>query len=297
MTKSRERQIMGGSIQVTLNPEELRRMQLIQLEMLEEFDRICTKYNIKYIIDSGTLLGAVRHKGFIPWDDDVDVSMLRGEYEKFCEICEDEINSSKYFFQNHDTDSEYRWGYSKILRKNTTYIRLGQEHMKMRKGVFIDIFPMDGVPKNYFLWWIQKKLCFCARKIMWSEVGKIRSENKGKRIWFKIINLIPLKVAHGIINFWPKRIKEERSEYVNCSSIEGYSDFYGRELKRKYYIERKQIEFEGKMFWAPKDTDGWLSTVYGSNYMQLPEPEKRLGSATTSYFDLGKFQIGEEDTI
>lgn len=287
---------MRGSVQVKLNPEELRRMQLIQLDMLEEFDRICNKYDIKYIIDSGTLLGAVRHKGFIPWDDDIDVSMLRSEYEKFCKVCEGEINSDKYFFQNHVTDSEYRWGYGKILRNDTVFVRLGQEHMKMKKGVFMDIFPMDGVPKNHFLWWIHNALCYCSRKMMWSEVGKVRSEKKGKRIWFKIINLIPLKVSHGIINFWAKRIKENKSEYVNCLSM-SYLSIYRKQLKRIYYVEREQIEFEGKMFWGPKDTDGWLSTIYGKNYMQLPPPEDRKGSATTSYFDLGDIQVGEEKTI
>lgn len=287
---------MRGCVQVTLSPEELRRMQLIQLDMLGEFDRICTKYDIKYIIDSGTLLGAVRHKGFIPWDDDIDVSMLRSEYEKFCKVCQNEIDSTKYFFQNHDTDSEYRWGYGKILRKDTVFVRLGQEHMKMQRGVFMDIFPMDGMPKNHFFWRIHKVLCYCSRKIMWSEVGKVRVENAGKRLWFKILNLIPEKVPFGILKFLAKRVKAEESEYVDCLAF-SYKDCYGKQLKRKYYMEREQIEFEGRIFWGPKDTDGWLRTIYGESYMQLPPQKDRVGSATTSYFDLGNFQVGEEKTI
>lgn len=99
-----------------LNSEEHRKLQLIELELLEEVDRICDKYNIQYILDSGSLLGAVRHKGFIPWDDDADISMTRSEYEKFCKVCTEELKGSNFFFQNDNTDKYYRWGYGKLIR-------------------------------------------------------------------------------------------------------------------------------------------------------------------------------------
>ena len=87
-----------------MHETDLRKMQLIQLEMLTEFDRICRKYEIEYFIIAGTLLGAVRHGGFIPWDDDVDVAMKREEYEKFCKICGKELSSKGIFLQNYHTD-------------------------------------------------------------------------------------------------------------------------------------------------------------------------------------------------
>lgn len=91
-----------------LSPKEFRTMQLLELDMLEELDRVCRKYDIKYCITYGTLLGAVRHKGFIPWDDDSDIAMLREEYEKFRKVAH-EMDPSICYFQDHFNDPEYLW--------------------------------------------------------------------------------------------------------------------------------------------------------------------------------------------
>ena len=91
---------------IRFSNEELKKIHKIQLAMLVELDRICRKYDIKYIISGGTLLGAVRANSFIPWDDDIDVRMERNEYERFCMVCENELDKENFFFQNHKTDSE-----------------------------------------------------------------------------------------------------------------------------------------------------------------------------------------------
>ena len=90
---------------IRFSNEELKKIHKIQLAMLVELDRICRKYDIKYIISGGTLLGAVRANSFIPWDDDIDVRMERNEYERFCMVCENELDKENFFFQNHKTDS------------------------------------------------------------------------------------------------------------------------------------------------------------------------------------------------
>lgn len=107
-----------------LSQEEIERMHELQLEMLQEVDRVCRKHDIKYTIFGGTLLGAVRHKGFIPWDDDADIAMLREEYEKFKSVMH-EINPEICYLQDNDTDPEYRWGYSKVRKTGTRYVRVG----------------------------------------------------------------------------------------------------------------------------------------------------------------------------
>ena len=99
---------------VQLSDEMLRHLQLIQLEMLIEVDRICKKCGIKYNMIAGTLLGAVRHGGYIPWDDDADVALLRPEYEKFRTACKTELDKTRFVFQDHRNTRGYRWGYGKL---------------------------------------------------------------------------------------------------------------------------------------------------------------------------------------
>lgn len=130
-----------------MDNEILRKVQLAQLDMAKEVKRICNKYNINYFMDSGTLLGAVRHKGFIPWDDDLDFGMLREDYEKFLKVAPTELNS-KYFLQTWKNDDGFPYGFSKIRKKNTIYIEAIDQKTSGHKELWIDIFPYDVYPDD-----------------------------------------------------------------------------------------------------------------------------------------------------
>ena len=121
----------------------------VELDLLTEFDRVCKKNNIKYCADGGTLLGAVRHKGFIPWDDDIDLAMLRSEYEKLCEVAPKEFKEP-YFFQTDKTDIDYARGHAQLRNSRTTGILKSEmgTGCKFNQGIFIDIFPFDAVPED-----------------------------------------------------------------------------------------------------------------------------------------------------
>ena len=185
---------------INLTPEQLRTLQLIELEMLVEVDRICRKNHIQYTLDGGTLLGAVRHKGFIPWDDDADIVMFRHEYARFYHACKSDLDTERFFLQEYRTDPNYRWGYAKLRRKGTEYVRVGQEHMRYKTGVCIDIFPLDYVPDQYILRRIYYGINYCIRKILYSELGKEAASTELLRIWYRILFKIPRNYAFAARN-------------------------------------------------------------------------------------------------
>ena len=158
-----------------LNPKEFRTMQLLELDMLVEFDRVCRENNIKYCIACGTLLGAVRHKGYIPWDDDADIVMLREDYEKFRKIS-DKLNNEICYFQDHNNDPDYLWQYAKLRRTGTSFVRAGQEHMKGKTGVFVDIFVLDDIPNNVLGMKIHNRIKRFWTKSIYSSQSKIKAK-------------------------------------------------------------------------------------------------------------------------
>lgn len=176
---------------IRLTQEQLRKLQLTELELLVEFDRICRKNNIVYILGYGTMLGAVRHKGFIPWDDDVDVFLMRDEYERFCDACEKDLDKEKFFLQNWETDKNFNSGYAKLRRNNTHYVRVGQEKMKYHNGIYIDIMVFDKIidnekERNKF-----KRRCIIYRKLLYSTAGAMCEKNIFKRIGYEILKIFP----------------------------------------------------------------------------------------------------------
>lgn len=267
-----------------ISQQELRQLQNIELEMLIELDRICRKCGIKYSLDGGTLLGAVRHKGFIPWDDDIDVIMLREEYVKFRKSCKEDLDRSRFFFQDYRTDPNYRWGYAKLRRKNTKFIRLGQEHLKQNSGVFIDIFVVDNVPDGYLTRRIHHFLCFLIRKTLYSEVGKENEKNPLSRAIYQCMSKIPRNAAFHVRNCLAAPLSRKRTELISHYTLE-YPKQCRYGLPRECFDKMIELEFEGRKFPCFQKYDLYLSTYYG-DYMTLPPKEKRVPHLTVSTLEL-----------
>ncbi len=257
---------------IKLNDTMLQKLHVIQLEMLLEIHRICCKHRIKYTIIGGTLLGAVRNGGFIPWDDDADVAMLRVDYEKFCNVCKRELDFKRFYLQNMDITKGYRWGYAKLRRRNTLFVRENQEHMKYKQGVFVDIFPIDATPNNVLLREIHNFECFLVRKILWSAVGQYASKTKIERLLCRLLYLIPENSAKKMYKSLIRRKDSNTSNMVRTLTFPAPKRLHG--YYRKWFAETALISFEGFMFEGVKDYDGWLKLEFG-DYMQLPPADKR----------------------
>lgn len=255
---------------IQLDSADLRRLQMIELEMLIEVDRICKKCDIKYNIIAGTLLGAVRHDGFIPWDDDADVGLLRPDYEKFREACKTELDRSRFYFQDHRNTKGYRWGYGKIRRKNTLFLRENQEHMPYEQGVFIDVFPLDNVPDNYVLRSFHNFHCFCIRKTLWSAVGRFADKNWFIRKWYGLLYRIPETLLFFHYQCLVNHSNRKRTKMIRILMFPTPNKVYG--LYRKWYENSMDFEFEGFYFKGIRDYKEYLTFKYGE-YTELP-PEK-----------------------
>lgn len=271
--------------QFVYTPENLRRLQLVERDMLRELDRICRENQISYILDGGTLLGAVRHGGFIPWDDDVDVRMLRENYEKFCRICRTEL-SEEYFLQTWKTDPGYRWGYARILKKGTVYRRKGQHRMTAKNGIFIDIFPDDNLPETWGAGRFCTGLSWLCRKLLYSEVGALNKNSFGSWLGFNILNLFPKEWGHRGMEYLSRKYRDADTPRVRCFAWGSEEETKG--FLKKWHLETQDITFEGLTVRAPRDIAGFLTCYFGSDYMTLPPEEKRTPGHTVTYLDFGE---------
>jgi len=274
---------------------DIKDLQRVELNMLEAFIHVCQQLKLNYFVIGGTLLGAVRHEGFIPWDDDIDIGMSRNDYKIFLKEGQKYFNS-KYFIQTIDTDSEYLMGFSKIRDCSTTMIESSVKERKINHGVYIDVFPLDGVSNS--------KLLEKARKILLSLYQiKINSffykEQKVDKIKFKskyaekISNLITIRktskdILYEINKIASKYDFDESLVVGNYFGAWGEKEFYPKEYLGKGTI----LKFEHLEVKTPENYDLYLNQVYG-DYMQLPPIEKQkshhgieiidLNSAYTNY--------------
>ncbi|WP_191089632.1 MULTISPECIES: phosphorylcholine transferase LicD [Paenibacillus] len=257
---------------IQIDKEALRRIQLIQLEMLIEVDRICRICGIRYQIIAGTMLGAIRHGGYIPWDDDADVALLRSEYEKFRKACLTELDTSRFYFQDHRNTPGYRWGYGKLRRKDSLFLREYQEHMPYEQGIFIDIFPLDGTPDMYPVRVLHNLKCFCVRKTLWSAVGRFSEPKLFVRLLYRFLSGIPEEWALRRYEKLIVRSNRKRTTHVRILMFPTPNRTYG--YKRSWYENSTPVMFENHMFQGIQAYEEYLTFKFG-DYMILPPESKR----------------------
>lgn len=259
---------------------DLKEIQKKELEILIEVDRVCKKLGLKYFLSSGTLIGTVRHKGFIPWDDDIDIMMPWKDYKKFLKYGQQEINS-KFFIQSNFSDLWYR-EYSKVRMNGTTAIEKSYENINFHQGIWIDIFPIIGIKNNEK--WIRKFNSYIKfRNLFIQDLFFDKTENLS--LLLKIFKKIPLGIRRAVIKFMDTLFIKDpmKSEFIEY--LWGFG--VGRCFNKDLFTESIASDFEGYKFSIPKDYDKILKQIYG-DYMQLPDEKDRKTTHSFAILDLEK---------
>ena len=247
--------------------EKMKRIWYTEISLLQELDRVCKKYGLRYFAEYGTLLGAVRHNGFIPWDDDIDVAMLRDDYEKLKKVAAEEFKAP-YFFQDSYTDSMI-WAFSKLRDSRTTAIEFPDYRSDFNQGIFIDIFPQDDIADELE----KNKRVYIMKYEMWRTIvdGEGLLEDIKKRKQF----ILPYDILTELLSMSVRdRMKEfeafcnvhfGESEYVDLIT----SAFNSFNVKKAvWYRDMVYMPFEYTQIPVPADYDLVLTKEYG-NYHEI----------------------------
>jgi lipopolysaccharide cholinephosphotransferase len=266
------------------------KLKKVLLMILADIDYVCRKENISYLLCAGSVLGAVRHKGIIPWDDDIDIMMFDSEICKLREAINIHF-PSKYCFLSDKKFRNDPLKFEKIMLLDTKYVELGCDNLKQPRGIGIDIFPVLGLPNNRFHRWIKGKyftlisplvsLHFFAFSISRSNAFKIKSkEDRNLRKFIfqrKLLGLftffLPTRVWKWLAT---KGMFFQDSVLCQFSSIPyGSKRYFGEMHETRLWQDIKYIEFEGEKYPIPVNYHEYLNGKYGPDYMKIPDEHKK----------------------
>ncbi len=252
---------------------KMKKVWAIELDLLNEFDRICKENNLQYWVGFGTLIGAVRHHGFIPWDDDMDVMMPREDYDKLLSL--NLKLDEPYFLQTILNDKYYFKPFAKFRNSNTTAVDLLRK-TKCNNGIFIDIFPIDGLDNNKIVRWIRLMYIRARNSASYAYMFNI-SPHPIKRLmhWFLRLSFIPydFKKNYKHIDKIASKIKWNDTNKVGCTVFPPYVN-KRNELNKYYFENTEYLPFENITVPVPSKYENLLRVMYG-DYMNFPPVEKR----------------------
>jgi lipopolysaccharide cholinephosphotransferase len=258
----------------------IRQAHLVMLRMLKVIDYICRKHGLRYWLCSGTLLGAVRHKGFIPWDDDLDISMLRDDYERFVSIAAEELPDDM-MLQTLATDPNYHFLPlpCKIRDRKSFTLSPGYEDDECEKGLFVDVFPVDRFHTAPLPLALEKTVkdyntLLCK---MWQSVYFPESLFRRTLAWLHPLFHF-LLLRYGKLS--RKLIARNRKLDNHCMLGAGFDTMWKRYYRYDDIYPLIELEFEGSRFFAPHNPDVYLKAIYGDDYMTPPPESKRIQHAS-----------------
>lgn len=273
----------------------LKRLQAVELEILKDFIEICRKHGLTYFATGGTAIGALRHHGFIPWDDDVDVCMLRKDYDRFLEVAPQEMGD-KYIFMTTDTEKNYPLMFGKMVKRGTRFVEDAYQQANYPLGIYIDIFPYDQTPEDEALrrkW--QKKTWKIARMHVLALIPNPRLPD-GMPGWMRLLAEAGCRALHGLFRLfgvtpdktakmyldWARNCPEQDSDlYIDYSYLTGENLM----IRTKESFPTIEVPFEDTTVSLVRNYDAFLRPEYG-DYMQ-PPPEGQRHDHFARFIDFG----------
>ena len=272
----------------TTKDKALRLVQELETGALVELDRICRKHNIEYSLGGGTCLGQVRHGGFIPWDDDIDVDMTIDNYARFMEIAPGELEGTDYYLLSRETDPTYKRSHSRLAIKDTIMNHRSNARLGQDRGVFIDIFCWNYLPNNKVLRKIVSTVLFYVRcAIKYQDLGTFEPSisTKGRLRVYRLDNILSFEKLKKIEYKLNHLYKKPTKWFMEDATVKG--NFGGYPVKGMNDFE--DVVFEGKHVISKVNTDTFLTILYGSKYNEWLPPAKRLSVHTWQEMDLGHY--------
>lgn len=262
-----------------LSDAQRKKVQEDELQILIKFDEICRKFNLKYTLAAGTMIGAVRHKGFIPWDDDIDVYMLRNDFNKLRKIAPMELPENM-FYQSHYTDPEYYYPFDKIRLDGTIFKETFLANHNINHGVFIDVFPIDSISNNKCKSTIQFYHYRFYRLGLMTKYVNIEARSGKRKTLANILRVLYLPFNLDYLYKKCEIIAQQKeSRYKNSKWVRNLNSVGNDGMKETYhhyaFTKLEFIEFEKNKFYISKDYDAMLRAIYG-NYMKLPPKSEQV---------------------
>lgn len=261
---------------------DLRHLQLVILSILKDIDNFCNANNIQYYLAYGSALGAIRHNGFIPWDDDIDIVMDNKNYQMFISIAKKEFQVDKYFIEEGLKD--WPMPFSKVRLRGTTYCELESYDMRGENGIYVDVFKMDNVSSNKYL---AKWQYICAKYYLCYTLSQrsFKSAPFYKKLLMWSAFPLKIKVLREFILGQVEKYNDKETEYYGCFYTR--YGFHGSVIPCRFYGKPAFVDFENLKMPVPENWNAYLTYIYG-HYMTLSPEKKQIGLHLTN-IDFGEY--------
>lgn len=253
------------------------------LELFCNFDAFCREKGITYFMLGGTMLGAYRHKGFIPWDDDIDIGMPRGDYERFIKEANKDL-PEQYIVRHRSIEKDVPYAFAHMEDKTTTCIENRRNKKDYAGGVYLEIFPLDGGASTIRKQKFQAMKIYVYKKMLYA---KIMDYEEKHRAFYKALvihtirRLFTIEGLTGKIDQVIRQYNKKENSYY-CNHLGHWTT--KENIEKKVFLPPKEYEFEGHKFYGAGNAKAYLTSLYGDNYMQIPSKEEQEKGKHPAYF-------------